>query len=154
MHDVAIVQADLTNPSHQEAFRTLSNLYAQDEQGQNRPLAPEVLERLPLAVLEHPTHLVFLAFVDDVPAGIATCFIGFSTFNAKPLINIHDLAVRPDMRNFGLGRRLLEAVENHGRAMGFCKITLEASVNNPARRLYERYGFKESSVFYTKQIDR
>jgi len=152
MHDVAIVKADLNQPVHQEAFRTLSNLYAQDHQGQSAPLTPEVLARLAGAVLAHPSHLVFLAFVDGEPAGIATCFVGFSTFNAKPLINIHDLAVKREMRNLGLGKKLLETVENYGREMGYCKLTLEANVDNPARRLYERFGFKESSIFYTKPL--
>ena len=47
----------------------------------------------------------------DNPVGAAVCFIGFSTFAAKPLINIHDFVVLPAARGKGVGRRLLEAVE-------------------------------------------
>ena len=37
----------------------------------------------------------------DKPVGLATTFEGFSTFAAKPLINIHDIAVLPDYRGRG-----------------------------------------------------
>ena len=33
--------------------------------------------------------------------GLALCFVGFSSFKARPLINIHDIAVRPEVRGQG-----------------------------------------------------
>ena len=60
---------------------------------------------------EHPTSLVFLAFDRNRPVGMATCFIGFSTFAARRIINIDDLHVPAEFRSRGIGRRLLEAVE-------------------------------------------
>jgi ribosomal protein S18 acetylase RimI-like enzyme len=70
-------------------------------------------------------------------------FIGFSTFHARPLLNIHDLAVVPGRRGKGVGRALLTAAEAHAGELGCCKLTLEVQDDNtPARQLYERFGFR------------
>jgi ribosomal protein S18 acetylase RimI-like enzyme len=95
----------------------------------------------------HPATLVFLAYEGETPIGIATCFIGFSTFAAKPLINIHDLAVLPEHRGRGVGLVLLTAVERAGCERGCAKLTLEVNVNNlRAKRLYEAFGFRQAGV--------
>jgi ribosomal protein S18 acetylase RimI-like enzyme len=76
------------------------------------------------------------------PVGIVTCFVGFSTFAARPLINIHDLYVTGDCRRTGVARSLLETVEQKARELGCCKLTLEVQENNqPALALYGRFGF-------------
>jgi ribosomal protein S18 acetylase RimI-like enzyme len=86
--------------------------------------------------------LIFLAFEGEQPVGVAVCFIGFSTFAAKPLINIHDCMVLPAFRGKGVGRRLLDAVEAKARELGCCKLTLEVMDNNDrALRAYEAAGF-------------
>jgi ribosomal protein S18 acetylase RimI-like enzyme len=78
--------------------------------------------------------------------GAAVCFIGFSTFAARPLLNLHDLAVVPELRGRGIGRALLRAVEERARALGCCKLTLEVvQENTQARALYERFGFADGA---------
>jgi ribosomal protein S18 acetylase RimI-like enzyme len=73
---------------------------------------------------------------------VAVCFVGFSTFVARPLINIHDLAVLPEYRGQGIGRLLLQQVEAKGHELGCCKLTLEVREDNHrAQRLYQRFGF-------------
>jgi ribosomal protein S18 acetylase RimI-like enzyme len=95
----------------------------------------------------HPTALVFLAFEAGEPAGIATCFLGFSTFAAKPLVNVHDLHVAPRFQRRGIGRRLLAAVEARARALDCCKLTLEVqSGNHRARALYRSFGFADGEA--------
>jgi predicted N-acetyltransferase YhbS len=80
--------------------------------------------------------------------GIAICFVGFSTFLARPLINIHDLAVLPTYRGQGVGRRLLEQVATKGKALGCCMLTLEVRADNyPAQRLYEAAGFDNTASY-------
>ena len=75
------------------------------------------------------------------------CFQGISTFQAKRLINIHDLAVLPSWRRQGIGRALLRAVEAHARERDCCKLTLEVQEDNePARVLYARFGFADFIV--------
>jgi ribosomal protein S18 acetylase RimI-like enzyme len=156
-----VVTADLERPDHQEAIVAMTAAYALDNMGNGGPLSREVLARLVPGLRSHPTTLVFLAYVDGVAVGIATCFLGFSTFAARPLINIHDLAVLPEHRGRGIGRALLRAVELAARERDCVKVTLEVQENNHrARQLYERAGLAQAvygdttggSLFYSKRL--
>jgi len=139
---VSIQQADLHHLDHQQAILGLTQAYAADAMGGGEVLSADVLERLIHGLQETPTTLVFLAYIENVPVGIATCFTGFSTFLAKPLINIHDLAVLPEYRGQGIGRKLLAAVEAKGIEMGCGKLTLEVQNENlTAQGIYKRAGF-------------
>jgi ribosomal protein S18 acetylase RimI-like enzyme len=90
---------------------------------------------------------VLLAFADQRPVGMAICFFGFATFQARPLLNIHDLAVVPDYRGQGIGRALLGEAEKRALGHGCCKLTLEVRDDNrPARALYESFGFTDFVV--------
>ncbi|MEZ6091211.1 MAG: GNAT family N-acetyltransferase [Pirellulaceae bacterium] len=94
---------------------------------------------------KHPTTLIFVAFHDDHPCGIVTCFRGFSTFAAKPLINISDFYVDPAIRGQGIGRMLLNAVEDEARLTDCCKLTLEVQQHNlRARSVYAQFGFGQA----------
>jgi len=138
-----ITEANLSDPSHAAAVAELIDQYAQTPQGQGRPLDPAVKAGLPAALRKHPTTRVFLAKEGEDYVGIAVCFTGFSTFAAKPLLNIHDIYVRGDQRGKGVGRQLLAAVEQAARESGCCKLTLEVMDANPsARAVYERFGFE------------
>jgi len=139
---VHIVEADLSRPDHQRAIVEMTDAYARDRMGGAAPLPQEVRDRLVPALRAHPTTLIFLAFEGPEPVGIATCFKGFSTFAAKPLINIHDLAVSPEHRGRGISRALLDAVERKARTLGCAKLTLEVLEGNArARRVYLAAGF-------------
>jgi ribosomal protein S18 acetylase RimI-like enzyme len=147
MSKFTVFEADLDAPQHQEAIVSLINAYARDPMGDGRDLPAEVRERLIPGLRQHPTTLAFLAFDGEKPAGIAVCFLGFSTFAARPLINIHDLAVLPEYRGQGVGRLLLEQVEAKGRELGCCKLTLEVrDDNHRAQRLYQKAGFGAMST--------
>jgi len=123
----------------------LTAAYARDPMGKGSALAQEALDRLIDGLKRHPTTLIFLAYLQGQAAGIATCFLGFSTFFARPLLNIHDFAILPQYRGRGLGRHLLRAVEAKALELGCCKITLEVQEKNVrARRVYERAGFAQA----------
>lgn len=158
---VTIVEADLANSQHGRDVVALTAAYASDVMGNGAPLPNDVLARLVSGLRKHPTTIIFLAYVDNKAVGIATCFLGFSTFAALPLINIHDLGVLSERRGEGIGRSLLAAVERKARALGCSKITLEVQEHNsPARRLYEAVGFANEIegeppgrlLFYTKKL--
>jgi ribosomal protein S18 acetylase RimI-like enzyme len=157
-----ILEAQLALPEHQRAVVAMTAAYALDVMGNGGPLPPDVLARLVPALREHPTTLVFLAYVGREPVGIATCFVGFSTFAARPLINVHDLSVLGEYRGRGIGRALLEAVERKARERGYVKVTLEVQHGNArARRVYEAAGFTHAlydtdaggALFYSKCLD-
>jgi GNAT superfamily N-acetyltransferase len=146
MSMVEIIEADLQRPEHQAATLELLDAYARDRMGNGAPLSADARRQLIPGLREHPTTLVFLAFSNDVATGLAVCFRGFSTFAAKPLINIHDLVVLSPHRGQGIGRRLLESIAEKGRRLGCCKLTLEVLENNKrARRLYESAGFAQAT---------
>ena len=158
---VKIVEADLDNKDHQAAIINMLDAYSRDPMGDGKPLDPKVRKTLIPGLQQHPTTLIFLACSDGSPVGIAVCFKGFSTFAAKPLINIHDFAVLPDCRGLGIGRLMLEKVEHKAIELGCCKLTLETQENNKrARRVYEAAGFAQmvyqaeagGSLFYSKKL--
>jgi ribosomal protein S18 acetylase RimI-like enzyme len=158
---VEIIQADLARPDHQAAVVSLIAAYARDPMGNDAPLPPDVLARLIPGLISHPTTVILLAAVDGQPVGIATCFVGFSTFYARPLLNIHDLAILPMYRGQGIGRQLLDAVAEKGRQLGCCKVTLEVHEGNArAKQMYEAAGFAEGTarepggrwLFYSKYL--
>jgi GNAT superfamily N-acetyltransferase len=154
--NVQVRPADLSDAGDAESIVTLLNAYALEPVGLAGPLSRDVRERLVPALREVPDVLVLLAFADDAPIGIAVCFVGFSTFRARPLLNIHDLAVLPEHRGKGAGRALLQAAENHARRRGCCRLTLEVlESNSGARALYHRFGFDASTVsrFLVKPLD-
>ena len=161
MPPVEIVEADLNRTEHQHAVVELTNAYAMDPMGDGKPLSAEVQHDLIPGLQKHPTTRVFLAYQGGKAVGIAVCFSGFSTFAARPLINIHDLAVLQAHRGQGIARRLLEEVERKARDAGCCKLTLEVLENNHrARRVYEAAGFAtpvyneaaENSLFLSKPL--
>lgn len=139
-----IVDADLNIPLHAQAVVDLINGYAADPMGRGEPLPAEVLQNMVPGLRAQPMARVLLAFEGELPIGIAICFLGFSTFAAKPLLNIHDLAVREGYRSRGVGRALLAGIERLARENGCCKITMEVQEKNfPARRIYESIGYAQ-----------
>ena len=54
------------------------------------------------------------------------------------------MAVSPEHRARGIGRALLNALVQQGRADGFPALSLSVSPMNPARKLYESLGFRKT----------
>ena len=140
----SVVEVDLSCPEHQEATVCLINAFSMDPMSGSKPLSEAARRALIPGLQQHPTTLVFLAYQGSEPVGIAVCFRGFSTFAARPLINIHDFFVVPASRGAGIGRCLLDAVEQRARAIGCCKLTLEVKENNHrAKGVYFASGFSQ-----------
>jgi ribosomal protein S18 acetylase RimI-like enzyme len=142
--NLCIREADFGDEDDAAAIVAVLDSYAVDPIGGGQALAPEVRDRVVPALRDHPTTLVLLAFVDDDPVGVAVCFFGLSTFRARALLNIHDLAVLPQHRGHGVGHALLRAAEERARRRGCCRLTLEVRDDNTtARTLYRRSGFDD-----------
>jgi ribosomal protein S18 acetylase RimI-like enzyme len=62
------------------------------------------------------------------------------------------LNVLPEARGQGVGTRLLEYCEEKARERGAKKLTLAVVANNPAKRLYERFGFVARNSTVGKRI--
>jgi ribosomal protein S18 acetylase RimI-like enzyme len=159
---VSIVAADLSDAAHARAIVKLLAEYALDPMGGGVELDPTVLARVVPGLRAHPACRIWLAFDGDDAVGVAICFIGYSTWSAKPLINIHDIAVSRAARGRGVGRAIMAAVEAAARAMGCCKITLEVRDDNiVARGLYRELGYSQAHAgpanaameFWNKPLD-
>jgi ribosomal protein S18 acetylase RimI-like enzyme len=165
MGEIEIIKADLNNKQHQDAVVAMMDAYSSDPMGDAKPLSEFARRNLIRGLQEHPTSLVFLTFQNSEPCGIATCFRGFSTFAAMPLINIHDLYIDPRMRSRGIGRMLLDTIEKEAKLTGCCKLTLEVQQSNSrARQVYSNFGFAQAvyaadaigggALYMTKAIPR
>lgn len=141
---INIIDANLSDEAQLGNIIEVIDAYAREPAGGSAPLPQNVRERL-LRDLRHVDNAVVLAAMDDDrTVGVAVCFRSYSTFKARPLINIHDLAVLPEYRGRGVGTALLAAVEGRARTDGCCKLTLEVLDDNfGAHRLYQSLGFED-----------
>jgi GNAT superfamily N-acetyltransferase len=159
--NVTTIRIDYHNEQHAADFKMLLNSYASDEMGGGQAIDAATLDRVPGELAKHPTAFTLISYVDSQPAAIANCFFGFSTFSARKLINIHDLAVLPTFRGKGLSGTLVEAIEEVGREHNCCKLTLEVlNKNIPAMNAYKKWGFGSyeldptvgEAVFWQKKL--
>jgi ribosomal protein S18 acetylase RimI-like enzyme len=132
-------------------------MYCRDGFGDGKPLSEEARANLIPGLVEHGKARVFLAYEGEQAVGLAICFVGFSSFRALPLMNIHDIAVAPQARGRGIGRQLLEAIERDARQLGCGKVTLEVRSDNVrAQDVYRRAGFQPSEPetwFWTRTLE-
>ena len=147
MSDVKIVEADLANQEHAVAVLTLVEEFSTDPMGGGSELTSQARAALIPGLAAHPATVLFLAYNDGQAIGVAVCFIGFSTFAAKSLINIHDLFVRDHARGQGVASALIEAITQKTRAIGGCKVTLEVQSNNTCTQAVYRAADFEQAVY-------
>lgn len=156
INHVRIIEGDLSLPNHQRALVELTNAYLNDTMGEKRRFPANIKRRLVAGLMKQPAALIFFAEYSDKIIGLATCFLGFSTFYAKKLVNIHDLIVLPGYRRRGVAEKILSFIEGKAKKMECCKLTLEVRKDNiTAMRLYKKRGFdsgKHPMCFWTKTL--
>ncbi len=135
-------RVDYRDTSDRSALVFLLDAYARDPMGGGSPLPEDVKSRLCDDLAARPDAASFIAWSDGQAVGLLNCFEGYSTFKARPLMNIHDIVVLPGHRGQGVGQALLEAAQAYARQRGCCKLTLEVLTGNAvAMRSYTRFGF-------------
>jgi GNAT superfamily N-acetyltransferase len=157
-----IIIADLSNPTHATALVELLNIYALDPMGGGEELSAYVKQNLAATLAARSDAQVIFALANGEPIGMVVCIEGFSTFACKPLINIHDVIVKPACRGQGISGMMFEKVEQIAREKGCCKLTLEVlSGNKSARSAYADFGFESfqldpnmgEALFWQKKLD-
>jgi ribosomal protein S18 acetylase RimI-like enzyme len=145
--DISVRQADLANPEQAAVLVEMLDAYMRDPMEGGSAPSEQVKRELIPGLRAHPACYVFLALRGEKSVGFAICFLGFSTFNARPLINIHDIFVQASARGAGIGKLLLDRIEAKARSLNGCAITLEVREDNHrARRLYSKFGFERAEV--------
>ena len=147
---------DFENPTHLAALAGLLNMYMVDPMGEAPQLNKLQQLRLVDGLANHPASFVLFELCDGEIAGLATCFINFSTFMVKLYLNIHDFFVLPQFRGKGLANALMQELISISTARDYCKITLEVREDNAvAQGLYHSMGFEEckpNMFFLTKKL--
>ena len=172
---LSVLTADYSDQVHGEAIRTMLNKYAMDEMGGGQPIDSGILGTLLPELAKRPFAFSVLAFVDGQPAGLLNCFEGFSTFAARPLVNVHDCIVRSEYRRRGISTKMLEHCEAEARERGCCKVnrwilyckadefhtkiwwavqvTLEVLEDNePAKNVYAKFGMAKEYAWWQKNL--
>jgi GNAT superfamily N-acetyltransferase len=110
-------------------------------------------------LLARPETFAVLAGAPGV--GVALVTTRPNVWYDGPVALLDELYVRPDLRNQGIGTRLLAAVEAEARARRV--VLVEINVDEPdvdARRFYERHGWSglepdtgERALYYWRELD-
>ncbi|MDR2809995.1 MAG: GNAT family N-acetyltransferase [Tannerellaceae bacterium] len=144
--DFSITRCDLSIAEHRRAVTALINVYIADEMGGGSPLTDSEQVRLVEGLDKHPATVVLLAASASRYVGMLVAFENFSTFTARPMVNIHDVIVHPEYRGKGIGRLLMNGIIGEATRRGASRITLEVRQDNlVAQGLYQSLGFEETS---------
>ncbi len=145
---IRIAPANLADDRDAAAILSLLRSFAQEPVSGGRDLPADVQSRLIDGLRRHPVSRNWLAWDDSTSPptaiGCAICQIGFSTFMAKPTLNLHDLFVRASHRDCGVGLMLMNTLHEAARELGCGKVTLEVNRTNEAgQRFYRRLGYSD-----------
>jgi len=144
MSALQIKRVDYLDAHDAQALVFLLDAYAQDPMGGGEALHSENTARLCSDLARIAGAASFIAWLEGEPIGLINCLEGYSTFKAKPLLNVHDIAVLKGHRGQGVGQALLQAAEDYAITRGCCKLTLEVlSGNALAMASYKRFGFEQ-----------
>ncbi len=118
------------------------------------PADPATIQaRLAWLVTVDPTARVLVAQVGGALQGFATLH-GTPTLHRPTLVGrITGLAVTDEARRHGVGRRLVEAAEDHFRALGATRIEVTSGPSHaPAYGFYRRLGYEDQGVRFAKPL--
>jgi len=154
--NISFEYCNFENPAHLAVLTDLLNIYMIDPMGDVPPLNKLKQLRLVDGLASHPTALVLFILYSGVFAGLAVCFVNFSTFNVKSYLYIHDVIISPANRRKGLGKAMMKKLEEISIERSYCKITLEVREDNAvAQNLYRSLGYDECQpkmLFWTKKL--
>ena len=142
MTDVTIVQASL---EHIELVAPLFDTYRQFY-GQKPEW--EEAHRFLTERLSGGESVLFLALSGGVGVGFTQLYPSFSSLSMKRLWILNDLFVAATARKHGVGEALLERARRFALETKAQGLILETGMENPARKLYERLGWKRDGTLH------
>src|ERR1035437_3043164 len=91
--ELQVLRADYANPLHAHAVVSLLDAYARDPAGGGEALSDYAKTHLVSELAARPQAFSVLAFDGAQAVGLVNCIEGFSTFQCRPLVNVHDVIV-------------------------------------------------------------
>lgn len=141
---VEVFEADLANSKHAAALVELLSQLAESEFGRREPMNNAEKAALVPGLGSFPAKRIWLASIDQEICGITVCFLQFSIFSSKQMLNIHDLYTLPAYRRRGVGEALVREAIAWARSHGHAFVNIEvANDNSNAMALYRKLGFGE-----------
>lgn len=130
-------------------LRAVADLFDRFRQFQGQPPAREACLAFLRERFDHGESVVFLATLDDRPAGFAQLYPSFSSTALARVYILNDLYVAADARRSGAASALLAAVEQHAWAFGACRVSLNVLQSNvDAQALYRARGWVQDNEFF------
>ena len=103
--------------------------------------------------IEGEESVVLLAEEDGELIGLCTAYIGLDSVRFGPRCWVEDLAVHPERRSQGIGKRLLEATKEWARKRGATHLELDSGeARTDAQRFYERERPSWRSISYAWEL--
>lgn len=142
MDNYTLEHVDLSRNEHRTALVDLLNLYMSDDMGSGKALDPAVHSTILTDLSAHASYKGYLLSSNGHYIALANCFVNYSTFQARYLLNIHDFIVSPKHRRNGVGKSLLNHIVLEARQNQFCRVNLEVREDNlKALAMYSEEGF-------------
>lgn len=111
-----------------------------------QPASAEAATEFVTARLTRDDSLILVAETDGSLSGFTQLYPSFSSVSMAPIRILNDLFVAAAYRRQGIGRLLLLAAAESGKADGQRRLCLATAVDNqPAQALYESLGWKRDS---------
>ena len=145
-NNISLVKVDFSHPDFIKEqgndLLLLLNAYACDPMGGGQALSKYTQENLLACLIQRTDIYTVISYIDGNPAGLINAIEGFSTFNAKPLLNIHDVTVLSKYRGLGLSKLMFKKIEELAKKRDCCKVTLEVLEGNEhAKNIYSQLGY-------------
>jgi GNAT superfamily N-acetyltransferase len=119
-----------------------------------QPSDVELARRFLFDRFEHRESVVFLAEQAGRAVGFTQLYPTFSSAAAARILVLNDLFVSPDAGGRGVGRGLLAAAADYGRAIEAKRLTLSTAADNKAAQsVYEHLGWVRSEAYWTYNIE-
>ena len=138
--NISVVYVDIKSVEHRSIFDALFTEYA-------LTLSVDIERTMVTQLFELPYFHGFICFDDQIPIGFAVCFESYSTYRAKKVLNIHDFMICGDYRGQGVGKTLLQGIDQYCCENDVLKITLEVDNDNiVARKLYNSCDYEDCNI--------
>lgn len=134
-------------------LETVRQLFLDYQQELNADLCFQSFEaelKDPLKKYGPPTGSLLLAYYQDQPAGC----IALQPLPEAGVCEMKRLYVVPIFRKFGIGRKLVQAILDDAKALGYHTMKLDTLDRlQPAIQLYKAFGFTDASAYYANPLE-